>query len=470
MGIAKDVAAAPIGRLTFTRSEGLPLAVIAKGDVKDLSLAGAGHQRIVWAERDMPVLRAIRERFEAEKPLAGLRLSACLHVTAETANLARTLMAGGAELVLVASNPLSTQDDVAASLVKDFGVPVFAIKGEDEASYYRHIAEALKHRPNVTMDDGADLVSAMIFIALGRLDDLHAEVREWAVGLAEADRTGLVANVIASMEETTTGVIRLRAMENDGVLKLPVIAVNDAETKHFFDNRYGTGQSTIDGVIRATDMLLAGRNVVVCGYGWCGKGVAMRARGMGAHVVVTEVDPIRALEAAMDGFRVKDTLTAARSGDLFITVTGDIHVLRAEHFAVMKDGAVICNSGHFNVELALDDLANMATSVQKQVRDFVDQYILADGRNLYVLGEGRLINLAAAHGHPASVMDMSFAAQALATEWSIKQRGKLENRVYNVPRAVDQWVASLKLQTMGITIDTLTEEQEKYLASWEMGT
>ncbi len=439
-------------------------------DVKDLALADVGHQRIVWAERDMPVLRAIRKRFEHEQPLAGLRMSACLHVTAETANLARTLVAGGADLVLVASNPLSTQDDVAASLVRDFNVPVFAIKGENESSYYRHIAAALKHRPHVTMDDGADLVSAMIFIALGRLDDVHTEVRKWAKELSLKDRAALVGDVIASMEETTTGVIRLRAMEKDGVLKLPVIAVNDAETKHFFDNRYGTGQSTIDGVIRATDMLLAGRNVVVCGYGWCGKGVAMRARGLGSHVIVTEVDPIRALEAAMDGFQVKAIAEAAKVGDLFITVTGNIHVIRGEHFAVMKDGAVICNSGHFNVELALDDLAKLAATSHKQVREFVDEYVMSDGRRLYVLGEGRLINLAAAHGHPASVMDMSFAAQALSTEWSVKQRGELEHRVYNVPKAIDQWVASLKLQTMGIVVDTLTDEQRKYLESWEMGT
>jgi adenosylhomocysteinase len=438
--------------------------------VKDLALAGLGLKRINWAERDMPVLRAIRTRFESEKPLAGFRMSACLHVTAETANLARTLVAGGADLVLVASNPLSTQDDVAASLVQDFNIPVYAIKGEDESSYYRHIAAALKHLPNVTMDDGADLVSAMIFIALNRLDDLHAEVRAWAKSLSPADRNGLVSNVIASMEETTTGVIRLRAMEKDGVLKLPVIAVNDAETKHFFDNRYGTGQSTIDGVIRATDMLLAGRNVVVCGYGWCGKGVAMRARGMGAHVVVTEIDPIRALEAAMDGFQVKPMDAAAPIGDLFITVTGDIHVIRSSHFARMKDGALICNSGHFNVELALDDLTKLAKTVNRQVREFVDEYVLGDGRKLYVLGEGRLINLAAAHGHPASVMDMSFAAQALATEWSVKTKDELEHRVYNVPKAVDQWVAALKLQTMGIVIDSLTDEQRKYLESWEMGT
>jgi adenosylhomocysteinase len=443
---------------------------MVSGDVKDLALADVGYQRISWAERDMPVLRAIRERFEGEKPLAGLRMSACLHVTAETANLARTLVAGGADLVLVASNPLSTQDDVAASLVQDFNIPVYAIKGEDEASYYRHIAAALKHRPHVTMDDGADLVSAMIFIALNRLDDLHTEVRGWAQTLKPAEREALTADVIASMEETTTGVIRLRAMEKDGVLKLPVIAVNDAETKHFFDNRYGTGQSTLDGVIRATDMLLAGRTVVVCGYGWCGKGVAMRARGMGSHVIVTEVDPIRALEAAMDGFQVKPIAESATLGDLFITVTGNIHVIRGEHFAQMKDGAMICNSGHFNVELALEALAELAKTVIKNVREFVDEYVMPDGRKLYVLGEGRLINLAAAHGHPASVMDMSFAVQALATEWSIKMKGQLEDRVYDVPKAVDQWVASLKLQTMGVVIDELTEEQKKYLSSWEMGT
>ncbi len=445
-------------------------AAPVQGDVKDLSLAEAGRKRVEWAERDMPVLRAIRERFAKEKPLAGLRMSACLHVTAETANLARTLKAGGADLVLCASNPLSTQDDVAASLVKDFGIATYAIKGEDEHSYYRHIAAALEHRPNVTMDDGADLVSAMIFIALDRLDDVHNEVRTWAAKLKGSERKDLVGNVIASMEETTTGVIRLRAMEKDGVLKLPVMAVNDAQTKHFFDNRYGTGQSTIDGVIRATDALLAGRQVVVCGYGWCGKGVASRARGMGSHVIVTEIDPIRALEAAMDGFQVKPIAEAATLGDLFITVSGNIHVIRAEHFAVMKDGAMICNSGHFNVELALEDLAKLATKINKGVREFVDEYVLKDGKRLYVLGEGRLINLAAAHGHPASVMDMSFAAQALATEWSIKNKDSLEHKVHEVPKEVDQFVASLKLQTMGISIDVLTAEQKKYLASWEMGT
>jgi adenosylhomocysteinase len=445
-------------------------AAPVQADVKDLELAEQGKKRIVWAERDMPVLRTIRERFEKEKPLKGLRMSACLHVTAETANLARTLVAGGADLLLCASNPLSTQDDVAASMVRDFNIAVHAIKGEDETSYYRHIASALKHAPNVTMDDGADLVSAMVFIALGRLEDVHAEVRAWATGLTAAQRQELSSRVIASMEETTTGVIRLRAMEKDGVLKLPVIAVNDAQTKHFFDNRYGTGQSTIDGIIRATDVLLAGRQLVVCGYGWCGKGVALRARGMGSHVIVTEVDPIRALEAAMDGFQVMTIAEAAPRGDLFVTVTGNIHVIRKEHFAAMKDGAMICNSGHFNVELALDTLASLAKSVQKKVRTFVDEYTLEDGRRLYVLGEGRLINLAAAHGHPASVMDMSFAAQALATEWSVKNRASLDHKVHQVPKEVDEFVARLKLQTMGIQLDTLTGEQQKYLQSWEMGT
>ena len=439
-------------------------------DVKDLSLSQAGHKRIVWADRDMPVLATIRDRFAEEKPLKGLRMSACLHVTAETANLARTLKAGGADLVLIASNPLSTQDDVAASLVEDFGIAVHAIKGEDETSYYKHIAAALDHKPNVTMDDGADLVSAMIFIALNRLDDVHSEVRSWAQGLSASERSNIAGSVVASMEETTTGVIRLRAMEKDGVLKLPVIAVNDAQTKHFFDNRYGTGQSTIDGVIRATDMLIAGKKVVVCGYGWCGKGVSLRARGLGAHVIVTEVDPIRALEAAMDGFEVMPIANAAKTGDLFITVTGNIHVIRDEHFAVMKDGAKICNSGHFNVELQLDALAKSATKKETGIHTFVDEYTMPSGNRLHVLGEGRLINLAAAHGHPASVMDMSFAAQALATEWALKNQEKLEHKVYNVPAEVDEYVAKLKLQTMGVAIDTLTEEQVKYLNSWEMGT
>lgn len=441
-----------------------------KHDVKDLSLAPAGLKRILWAERDMPVLRAIRERFEVEKPLSGMKMSACLHITAETANLARTLVAGGADLVLVASNPLSTQDDVAASLVADFHIPVHAIKGESESSYYRHIRAALEHQPNVTMDDGADLVSAMIFIALNRMDDLHPEVRSWASSLSTDQLQQVASRVCASMEETTTGVIRLRAMEKDGVLLLPVIAVNDAETKHFFDNRYGTGQSTIDGVIRATDMLIAGKTVVVAGYGWCGKGVAQRARGMGGHVIVTEVNPIRALEAAMDGFQVAPMSEAAQLGDLFITVTGDIHVLRAEHFSQMKNGAMICNSGHFNVELDLDQLAGLAVNVRKGVRQFVDEYELPSGNHVFVLGEGRLINLAAAHGHPASVMDMSFATQALATEWAVENKGQLSHHVHKVPQEIDMWVASLKLQTMGVKIDTLTDEQRKYLHSWEMGT
>jgi adenosylhomocysteinase len=446
------------------------LSTITSADVKDLGLAAEGYKRIVWAERDMPVLRAIRERFEREQPLKGLRMSACLHVTAETANLARTLVAGGADLLLVASNPLSTQDDVAASLVQDFKVPVFAIKGEDEATYYRHIAAALQHRPNVTMDDGADLVGAMILIALNRLEDLHPEVRVWAQALGPAERERLCKEVVASTEETTTGVLRLKAMEKDGVLKLPVIAVNDAQTKHFFDNRYGTGQSTIDGILRATDALLAGKKAVVCGYGWCGKGVATRARGLGAHVIVTEVDPIRAIEAAMDGFEVMPIAKAAPVGDLFVTVTGNIRVIDGEHFAAMKDGAMICNAGHFDVELALGQLAAKASEVRKNVREFVDEYVLPNGNRLYVLGEGRLINLAAAHGHPASVMDMSFAAQALSTEWAVKNRGKLEHRVYQVPREVDRWVATLKLQTMDIAIDTPTEEQARYLQGWETGT
>src|SRR3954454_14109743 len=390
-----------------------------KYDVKDISLASEGKKRIEWADKDMPVLRAIRERFAKEKPLAGYRMSACLHITTETANLLRALQAGGAEIVACASNPLSTQDDNAASLVKDFGISVYAIKGEDRDTYFRHMNAALDIKPNVTMDDGCDLVS-----------------------LLHGDRKALAGNVVVSMEETTTGVIRLKAMETQGVLKFPTVAVNDAMCKHFFDNRYGTGQSTLDGVIRATDHLLAGRRVVVCGYGWCGKGVAMRAKGMGSHVIVTEVDPIRAIEAAMDGFEVMPIANAAAVGDLFITVTGNINVIRGEHFAAMRDGAMICNSGHFNVELPLDQPAKQSQTVNKAVREFVDEYIQADGRRLYVLGEGRLINLAAAHGHPASVMDMSFAAQALATEWSITQKGQLENVVYNVPKAVDQWVAS----------------------------
>jgi adenosylhomocysteinase len=416
-------------------------------DVADLSLADEGKRRIEWAERDMPVLALVEARFKKEKPLKGVRMSACLHVTAETANLCRTLLAGGADLVLCASNPLSTQDDVSASLVRDYKVPTFARKGEDNATYYRHIQAAIAHRPIVTMDDGADLVSS-----------IHRDHKE------------LAKTVIGSMEETTTGVIRLRAMERDGALKFPVVAVNDANTKHLFDNRYGTGQSTIDGVIRATDVLMAGKKVVVAGYGWCGRGVAMRAQGAGATVMVTEVDPLRALEATMDGYWVMPMLEAAKVGDVFITLTGDVSVLRREHFAVMKDGAVVANSGHFNVEINIGDLKALAKKVRRGVRRFVDEYVMKDGRRIYLLGEGRLINLAAAEGHPASVMDMSFAVQALTTEYVVANRGKLEPRVYTVPKEIDDWVARLKLESMGIKIDKLTSEQKKYLRSWEFGT
>jgi len=416
-------------------------------DVKDLKLAEGGKRRIEWADHDMPVLRKIRERFEKEKPLAGKKMSACLHITAETANLARTLVAGGADLYLCASNPLSTQDDVAASLVKDYGIPVFAIKGEDRETYYKHIQTCIAHQPVVTMDDGADLVST-----------IHAEHPEMA------------SRILGSMEETTTGVIRLRAMERDGALKFPVIAVNDAATKNLFDNRYGTGQSTIDGIIRATDVLLAGKIVVVAGYGWCGKGFAMRARGMGAKVVVTEVDPIRALEAAMDGFWVMPMEKAAEIGDVFCTLTGDIHVIRKEHFERMKDGAIVANSGHFNVEIDIEGLTELAKSVRKGVRNFVDEYQLPNGNKIFLLAEGRLVNLAAAEGHPASVMDMSFATQALTSEWVIQNRGKLEAKVYKVPAEIEDWISRLKLESMGIQIDQLTEEQQKYLASWNIGT
>ncbi len=413
--------------------------------IKDLSLADQGKKRIEWADNDMPVLKKIRERFEKEKPLAGKRMSACLHVTAETANLARTLKAGGADLILVASNPLSTQDDVAASLVRDYGISVFAIRGEDHKTYYDHIYRAIEHDPQVTMDDGADLVST-----------LHAEFPE------------KLKNVKGSMEETTTGIIRLRAMHQDGALKIPVVAVNDAETKYLFDNRYGTGQSTVDGIIRATDFLIAGKKVVVAGYGWCGKGFAMRMKGMGANVIVTEVHPIKALEAAMDGFWVMPMSEAAKIGDLFVTITGDIHVLRKEHFEVMKDGAIVANSGHFNVEINIEDLESLAREKHENVRNNVDEYVMADGRRIFLLAQGRLINLAAAEGHPASVMDMSFATQALTTEYVIKN--DLEVKVHEVPEEIEQWIARTKLETMGIAIDELTEEQKHYLASWEMGT
>jgi adenosylhomocysteinase len=418
-----------------------------KYDIKDINLAEMGKKRIEWAERDMPVLALVKERFRKEKPLQGRKMSACLHVTAETANLARTLKEGGADLVLCASNPLSTQDDVSAALVKEYGIPVYAIKGEDEKTYYAHIRAAIEHNPAVTMDDGADLVS-----------NIHNDYPE------------VVKNVVASMEETTTGVIRLRAMAKDGALKFPVIAVNDAMTKNLFDNRYGTGQSTVDGIIRATDVLLAGKNVVVAGFGWCGKGFAMRCKGMGANVIVAEVDPIRALEAAMDGYRVMPMQEAAKIGDVFCTLTGDLHVIRPEHMAVMKDGALIANSGHFNVEIDIPGLKKLAKSAREGVRNFVDEYTLPNGNRIYLLADGRLINLAAAEGHPASVMDMSFATQALATEWAIKNADKLGVKVHDVPAEIEDWVSRLKLKSMNIQIDELTEEQKQYLASWEMGT
>ena len=418
-----------------------------KYDVKDINLAEIGLKRILWADKDMPVLAKIRDRFEKEKPLEGLKMSCCLHVTAETANLVRTLKAGGADVVLCASNPLSTQDDVAASLVKDFDIPVFAIKGEDNDTYYKHLRSAIEHSPNITMDDGADLVSEI----LKKYPELHSQI-------------------LGSMEETTTGVIRLKAMEKDGVLKFPVIAVNDVQTKFMFDNRYGTGQSTLDGIIRATDILLAGKTFVVAGYGWCGRGLAERARGMGANVVVTEVDPIKALEAAMDGFRVMPMIEAVRIADVVCTVTGNIHVLRREHFEVMKDGCYVCNSGHFDVEIDIPVLNDMAEKVNKNIRNFVDEYILSDGKKIYLLAEGRLVNLGAAEGHPASVMDMSFATQALASEYVVKRKGELTNKVYVLPEELEREIAFTKLETMGISIDALTEEQKQYLSSWEIGT
>ncbi len=418
----------------------------ADHDVRDLSLAEGGRRRIEWAEQEMPVLRGIRQRFAKQRPLDGVRVSACLHVTTETANLMRALQAGGASVVLCASNPLSTQDDVAASLVSHFEIPVFAIKGEDNETYYRHIHAALDHRPHFTLDDGADLVST-----------LHKERRD------------LLDEVRGGTEETTTGVIRLRAMAKDGALAYPIIAVNDAMTKHFFDNRYGTGQSTIDGIIRATNTLLAGKTFVVAGYGWCGRGLAMRARGMGANVIVTEIDPLAALEAVMDGFRVMPMAEAAPLGDIFCTLTGDIHVIDRPHFERMKDGAIICNSGHFNVEINIPALEEMAAE-KRRVRQYVDQYILPDGRRINLLGEGRLVNLAAAEGHPASVMDMSFANQALSLEYLQQHAEQLDNTVHTIPEALDREIARLKLEAMGVRIDELTEEQKRYLASWEEGT
>jgi adenosylhomocysteinase len=438
-------------------------------DVKDVSLAEKGRLRMEWAEMAMPVLRLIRERFEREKPLKEVRLSACLHVTTETAALMKTLLAGGARVTLCASNPLSTQDDVAAYLAKDLQVPVFAIKGEDGDTYYRHIQQALAVFPNLTMDDGADLVSSLHFMALRKWGELPPSVRRWAEELPEKERETLVRGVIGGTEETTTGVIRLRSMENTGVLQFPIIAVNDAETKHFFDNRYGTGQSTIDGIIRATNRLLAGATFVVSGYGWCGKGLAVRAAGMGANVVITEIHPLRALEAVMDGYRVMPMAEAAEIGDIFCTVSGDVSVIRKEHFLKMKDGAIVANAGHFNVELDLGGLGEVARS-RKTVRDFVEEYRLANDRRVFVLGEGRLINLASAEGHPSSVMDMSFANQALSVEFLVKQYRTLERRVYPVPREIDQEIARMKLKSLGVRIDQLTEEQKNYLASWEKGT
>jgi adenosylhomocysteinase len=416
-------------------------------DVKDLSLAAKGSLRIEWADGNMPVLRRIRERFERERPLAGRRIAACLHVTTETANLMRTLRAGGAEVALCASNPLSTQDDAAAALVADHGVAVFAIKGEDNDTYYAHIRSVLDLAPQITMDDGADLVS-----------ELHSRRRD------------LLPGIVGGTEETTTGVIRLRSMAAEGVLQYPILSVNDAMTKHFFDNRYGTGQSTLDGILRATNVLLAGMKVVVCGYGWCGRGVAMRAKGMGAHVIVTEIDPTRALEAVMDGFSVMPMARAAREGDIFVTVTGNKHVVRREHFEVMRDGAIVCNAGHFNVELDLDALRELAGGRVRRVREFVEEHTLAGGRRIHLLGEGRLINLAAAEGHPAVVMDMSFANQALAVEHLCRHAGSLARAVHPVPEAIDREIARLKLATMGVAIDDLTGEQERYLRSWAEGT
>ncbi len=415
-------------------------------DIKNINLADQGKKRIIWAERDMPVLKNIWERFAIEKPFKGKKISCCLHVTCETANLMRALKKGGADVLLCASNPLSTQDDVAASLTRDFGISVFAIHGEDKDTYYKHLKSALEHEPEITMDDGADLISL-----------LHSEYKDNA------------KNIICSMEETTTGMIRLKALEKAGKLEIPIIAVNGAKTKNLFDNRYGTGQSTIDGIIRATDMLLAGKYVVAAGYGWCGRGFALRARGMGAKVIITEVDAIKALEAAMDGYEVMPMDEAAKIGDLFCTLTGDIHVIRKEHFEKMKDGAIVCNSGHFDVEIDILSLEKMADAVNKDVRHCVDEYILGD-KKIYVLAEGRLVNLAAAEGHPASVMDMSFSTQALGAEYAAKNQGGLANKVYDVPEEIEKIVADLKLRSMGVEIDKLTNEQEKYLRSWEMGT
>jgi adenosylhomocysteinase len=415
-------------------------------DIKDINLAAQGKQRIEWADREMPVLRLIRERFAEEKPLEGVKIIACAHITTETANLARTLQAGGAESLLIASNPLSTQDDVAAALVSEYGIPVMAIKGESTETYMRHVRAALDTNPDIIIDDGSDVVATML-----------------------KEKKELANSIIGTTEETTTGIVRLKAMEKAGVMSFPAMAVNDAQTKHFFDNRYGTGQSTLDGIIRATNILLAGKNFVVVGYGWCGKGTAMRARGMGSNVIVTEIDPIKAIEAVMDGFRVLPMSEAAKVGDFFVTVTGNRHVIDKEHFEVMKDGAIVANSGHFDLELNLEALKEMSEEIADR-RPFVQEYMGKNGRSVIVLGEGRLINLAAAEGHPASVMDMSFANQALSAEYLVKHKGKLEHRVHVLPSEVDQEIASLKLQSLGISIDTLTPEMLEYMGSWETGT
>jgi adenosylhomocysteinase len=434
--------AVPAKKLTALKKSSSPVP----SDVKNFALAEKGRGRIEWSGRSMPVLHQIGERFAKQKPFKGMRMAACLHVTAETANLAVALKAGGADLVLCASNPLSTQDDVAAALVLDHGISVFAIKGEDNKTYYRHILAAIEHRPNLTMDDGADVV-----------------------GVLHSERKDLMSEVIGGTEETTTGVIRLRAMAKQGVLGYPIVAVNDALTKHMFDNRYGTGQSTLDGMIRATNRLVAGSVFVVAGYGWCGRGLALRAKGLGADVVVTEIDPHKALEAVMDGYRVMPMKDAARIGDFFCTVTGNVNVIRKEHFEAMKDGAIVANSGHFNVELDLESLAGIAKE-RSIIRDFVEQFTLKNGKRVIILGEGRLVNLAAAEGHPSSVMDMSFANQALCSEWMVKNHRKLEKRVYTVPENIDREIARLKLKAMGVRIDALTAEQETYLDSWNQGT
>jgi len=438
-------------------------------DVKDIKLADQGLEKIEWAERRMPVLRKIRERFSKEKPLKGVKISCCLHVTTETANLGRTLKEGGAEVTICASNPLSTQDDVAAAIAKHLGIATYAIKGENEDQYYNHIMKALAVMPNITMDDGADLVGSLHMIALKRYDALHPMVKKWVKTLNEKKIKAFIDNVVGGTEETTTGVIRLKSMEKEGVLCFPIVAVNDAFTKHMFDNRYGTGQSTIDGIIRATNVLFAGAHFVVAGYGWCGKGIAMRAKGLSANVIVTEVDPLRALEARMDGFEVMDMKSAAKIGDIFISATGDIHVLRGEHFKLMKDGAIVGNSGHFNVEIDINALETMKKKKRK-IRGQMDEYTMKDGKKIYLLGEGRLVNLACAEGHPSEVMDMSFANQALCSEYMWKNGKKLQKMVYSVPKDIDENVSFLKLQCLGIKIDKLTAEQKKYLASWEMGT